>query len=167
MTAAPIHAPAASNSAAAPASRMPQRIILAVVLWLLWCAPLITIELTAPKFMEIFREFGVKLTGGVVLALQIGGWMGSPLGMAFMLLALPALAFATAALILPPRIASSAPQRSRWPLVVISIVCSLAGAIAVWILYSAVLAQAMLPIIDKLQKSPPPAAAAPAESPAR
>lgn len=155
MTAAAIHLPTAPPAPASPGSRMLRLVILALTLWLIWCTPLLIMALTGQKFVEIFKEFGVKLSSAVLLALQVGGLMGSPLGFAFMLLALPALCFAVSALILPPRPALGTPQRARWPLVVIAIVGSLVGAVALWLIYTAIMAQAMLPIIDKLQKSPP------------
>lgn len=146
---------------------MTQRLALALALWVIWAAPLAFIALTAPNFHKIMAEFGVKIGGTELLVMQTGRLLGSPLGWMLTLVALPALCVAVSALIIPPRPVAASPERARWPLVVIAIVCSLVGAVALSIIYSVVMASMLMPVMDKLQQSPAAAPGGTATTPAR
>lgn len=146
---------------------MAQRLALALALWVIWTAPLAFIALTGPNFHKIMAEFGVKIGGTELLMMQTGRLLGSPLGWMLMLTALPALCLAVSALIIPPRPAAASAERSRWPLVVIAIVCSLVGAVALWLIYSVVMASMLMPIVSKLQQSPSATPGGTATTPAR
>ena len=50
------------------------------------CTPLAILALVAPKFAEIFRDFGVALPGISVLQIRVGVALASPVGICVLLL---------------------------------------------------------------------------------
>jgi hypothetical protein len=165
MTAAPFTSPSAPIPAATPvrpSSNMAARFGLAVALWAIWCVPMAIIALTGAKFAEIFKEFGLKVGAVERIALQLALLLASPMGLVFMLVLLPVLCFAVAALILPARTASAAAseQPARWPLVVIAVIGSVMGSAALWITFMMLMSLSMSTVVDKLNQQPPAAPAA-------
>ncbi len=49
--------------------------------------PLAVMAMTAPKFLEIFADFGVRLPRATLWVLQVGTSLSHPLALAFMILA--------------------------------------------------------------------------------
>ncbi len=166
MTAAPLAVPSVAI-APRPPSRAAQRVSLTLLLWVLWGAPLGYIALVGPRMGEIFKEFGVRLNAGDVATIQVSSLLASPLGLLFLLVALPALALAVAAIILPPRRASPVPERARWPYVIITVVVSSIFAVAVTVVFSSLLGTTMLSTVEKLQAKPPTQGASAAGTPSR
>ncbi|MDP1663305.1 MAG: hypothetical protein Q8L55_15440 [Phycisphaerales bacterium] len=166
MTAAPLAVPSVAI-APRPPSRAAQRISLTLLLWVLWGAPLGYIAWVGPKMGDVFKEFGVKLSAGDIAVIQVSSLLASPLGLLFLLVALPALALAVAAMILPPRRTSLVPERARWPYVIITVVVSSIFAVAVPVVFSSLMGTTMLSIVEKLQATPPTQGAPAANTPSR
>lgn len=89
-------------------------------------SPLVLAALMAPKFAEMYRDFGVNLSRPTLAVLDLGNWLWTPIGLAFLVL-LVLLGAAT--------IAVSA-KRSTLALIVLAfgVLLGLAGSAAVILL---------------------------------
>jgi hypothetical protein len=147
------------------------RLMLAFSLWCLMAVPLGIMAITGPKFIEIFREFGVKLAGTQLTLLAIGQLVGSPIGIACLLTVVPLFCFALSTIALPPRTATDI--RPRWPRVVVLLIGTFAVALLAVVVYWSGLAVTMMDVSSKLATTPtaqhggaPAGAARPSEAPA-
>ncbi|MBY0307357.1 MAG: hypothetical protein K2Q09_01310, partial [Phycisphaerales bacterium] len=88
MPSLPAAIPTLPDPGAASAPRLPgprpaclPRLALAAALALVWGAPMLWITITAPRMVEIFREFGAPQEPLTATALRLGNALASPLGL--------------------------------------------------------------------------------------
>lgn len=126
---------------------------------MVWGAPMLWITITAPRMVEIFREFGAPQEPLTATALRLGNALASPLGLVGLVVFLPLTCLAVASLALAPRPARAG--KARWQAVTLVLVGSVVGAVALWTAYTAAVWTTMSKISDRLAQQPAPTAPPP------